>query len=152
MEEMTVNREDVVSMVKHWSEVFHLPILDYPKFPERERINLSMELIREELAEVYEGINKMDIREVQDGLGDLLWVTIRAMMEFGIDPVKTIDAIYESNMSKADYTVEDAMKTKAKYNEQGIQTYMKIRYDAFITHRAGDNKVLKSINYKEPKL
>lgn len=147
-----VNKQDVVDMVNHWSEVFHLPILDYPKFPQQERINLAMELIREELAEVHEGINNKDIREVQDGLGDLLWVTLRAMMEFGIDPVKTIEAIYDSNMSKADYNVEDAMKTKAKYNEQGIDTYMKIRYNAFITHRAGDNKVLKSINYKEPNL
>jgi len=152
MEETTVNREDVVSMVKHWSHIFHLPILDYPKFPEKERINLAMELIREELAEIHEGISKRDIREVQDGLGDLLWVALRAMMEFGVDPVKTIDAIYESNMSKADYTIEAAMETKKKYNEQGIQTYIKIRHDAYITHRAGDNKVLKSINYKEPKL
>lgn len=100
-----VNKQDVVDMVNHWSEVFHLPILNYPKFPQQERINLAMELIREELAEVHEGINNKDIREVQDGLGDLLWVTLRAMMEFGIDPVKTIEAIYDSNMSKADYNI-----------------------------------------------
>jgi hypothetical protein len=55
-------------------------------------------------------------------------------------------------MSKADFSEEDAKLTRDKYKEQGINTYMKIVGPAFITYRVGDDKVLKSHKFIEPKL
>lgn len=143
---------DVISMIKDWSEVFDLPIKDTKEFPDIKRMDLSMSLINEEFMETLEGIDNKDIMEVQDGLGDLLWVTVRAMMEFGIDPLETIQKIYVSNMSKADINMDDAIRTYKYYMEQGIQTYSKDKRGLFITYRTSDNKVLKSHKFKSPEL
>jgi len=109
-------------------------------------------LIDEELEETKQAILSRDFQETEDGLGDLLWVTIRAMFEMGINPQKTIEAIYESNMSKADNTLDDAILTYKHYMEQGINTYSKEVRGKFITYRFSDNKVLKSRNWKPPVL
>lgn len=143
---------DVISMIRDWSEIFDLPIKDTKEFPDMERVGLSMALINEEFMETLEAIDNRDIIEVQDGLGDLLWVTVRAMMEFGIDPLETIQKIYVSNMSKADTTMDDAIMTYKHYMEQGIQTYSKEKQGLFITYRTSDNKVLKSHKFKSPEL
>jgi NTP pyrophosphatase (non-canonical NTP hydrolase) len=143
---------NVVEMIADWSNTFGLPIKHEPSFPSPERVSLSMKLIREELKETEEAIAFNSFKDVKDGLGDLLWVTVRAMMEFGIDPEETISAIYNSNMSKADATQDDSIITYKKYMEQGIQTYCKERNGLYITYRFGDNKVLKSYKFKEPEL
>jgi len=149
---MEKKNDDITSMIEHWSTVFGLPISKEPRFPDPGRVNLCLKLIREELKETEEAIAFKDLKETQDGLGDLLWVTIRAMMEFGIDPLETIKSIYESNMSKADITQEDAIITYKKYMEEGISTYCREREGLFITYRAQDNKVLKSHKFKTPEL
>jgi hypothetical protein len=137
-------------MIAHWSDVFNLPINQELSFPDKKRVELALNLIREEFAEFQIGVINRDITEVQDSLGDLLWVTVRAMMEFGVDPQETIESIYESNMSKVDYTEEDALKTRAKYQEQNINTYMRAKNNVYVTHRLEDDKVLKSHNFKHP--
>lgn len=143
---------NIIDLIKDWSNTFGLPIKKGKGFPSRDRMELAIKLIDEEFLEFLAGVDRRDLKEVEDGLGDLLWVTVRAMMEFGIDPHETINNIYKSNMSKADFSEKDAATTRAKYKEQGIDTYMKIVGPAFITYRVGDNKVLKSHKFKEPEL
>ena len=142
----------IVEMIKDWSNVFGAPIKETEGFPEIDRMRLSMDLIDEEFMETVQAIDQTNFAEVKDGLGDLLWVTVRAMMEFGVDPESTIREIYKSNMSKADYTEEDALKTRDKYKELGIDTYMRVRKDIYITYNAETGKILKSYNFKAPKL
>ena len=139
-------------MIKDWSTVFGAPIKETEGFPEVDRMRLAMDLIDEEFMETVQAIDQKNFAEVKDGLGDLLWVVVRAMMEFGVDPETTIREIYRSNMSKADYTEEDALKTRDKYKEQGIDTYMRIRKDIYITYNAETGKILKSHNFIAPKL
>jgi len=145
-------KKDIVGMIKHWSETFGLPVNETFKLPSPERIRLCFDLIDEEFMETLSAIDDNNEKEIKDGLGDLLWVTVRAMMEFGIDPQETIKSIYESNMSKADTTEEEATITYKKYLDQGIQTYSKKVGDYFITYRLSDNKVLKSHRFQEPNL
>ena len=139
-------------MIKDWSNVFGAPIKETEGFPEVDRMRLAMDLIDEEFMETVQAIDQKNFAEVKDGLGDLLWVVVRAMMEFGVDPETTIREIYRSNMSKADYTEEDALKTRDKYKKQGIDTYMRIRKDIYITYNATTGKILKSHNFIAPKL
>jgi predicted HAD superfamily Cof-like phosphohydrolase len=139
-------------MIKDWSDVFGAPIKETEGFPEVDRMRLAMDLIDEEFMETVQAIDQKNFAEVKDGLGDLLWVVVRAMMEFGVDPETTIREIYRSNMSKADYTEEDALKTRDKYKKQGIDTYMRIRKDIYITYNATTGKILKSHNFIAPKL
>ena len=143
--------KDVVELIRHWSEVFDLPILPKEDFPKVERARLALDLIDEEFLETAEAVGNRNMKGVKDGLGDLLWVTVRAMMEFGIDPYDTINKIYESNMSKADISEDDATTTYKHYLSQGIQTYSRQKDGVFITYRLADNKVLKSHKFQEPK-
>jgi predicted HAD superfamily Cof-like phosphohydrolase len=87
---------------------------------------LRYELIREELAELREGLDKRDIVEVADALTDLLYVVYGAGHSFGINLDKCFKEVHNSNMSKLD---EDG---KPIYREDG--------------------KVLKSKNYRPPDL
>ena len=109
-------------------------------------------LVREELAETEEAIENNNFLETKDGLGDLLWVVVRAMMELGIDPDKTIEAIYVSNMSKADTSEEDATITYNYYKDKNIITYCKVTNGLFITYNVSDHKVLKSYKFQKPNL
>ena len=147
-----MSKVDVVKLVEDWSNTFGLPVKKGRGFPSRDRMELAIKLIDEEFLEFLSGVDRRFLQEVQDGLGDLLWVTIRAMMEFGIDPYETMSSIYKSNMSKADFSEKDARLTRDKYKKQGIDTYMKVVGPAFITYRVGDDKVLKSHKFIEPKL
>lgn len=146
-----VNKEDIVAMIAHWSTVFNLPIKEEKEFPHPKRALLATQLIDEEFNELLDAIDDKDITEVQDALGDLLWVTVRAMMEFGINPLNTIKAIYDSNMSKADFSLESAELTRNKYLKQGIETYMKETDGIWLTYRTADDKVLKGIGFTNPK-
>lgn len=151
--EQTELEKDIVAMVANWSKTFDLPICSKLALPPGPRQVLAYELIKEEFEEFGEASIDEDLTEIQDSLGDLLWVTIRAMMEYGIDPVKCIRAIYKSNMSKIDYTVEDGALTMRKYAQEGLTTKLQHnhRRGTFITVRASDDKVLKSHKFVEPK-
>ena len=142
----------IVKLIEHWSKTFNLPVNTIEKFPEKQRIELALKLIKEELKETEEAIENNNFLETKDGLGDLLWVVVRAMMELGIDPDETITAIFNSNMSKADTSEEDANITYNYYKEKGIITYCKVVNDLFITYNVSDHKVLKSYKFQKPKL
>lgn len=145
-------KSTIIKLIEHWSKTFKLPVLEEEKFPEKERLNLALKLIREELAETEEAIENNNFLETKDGLGDLLWVVVRAMMELGIDPDKTIEAIYVSNMSKADTSEEDATITYNYYKDKNIITYCKVTNGLFITYNVSDHKVLKSYKFQKPNL
>lgn len=144
-------KKDIVKMIRNWSEIFDAPILEKKGLPDSSRQSLAFSLIEEELSELKEAINDQNILEIQDALGDILWVTVRAMMEYGIDPLKTIQAIYISNMSKLDSNYEDVMESIIKYTDQGIQVYpKKLKDGRFAVRRLSDDKILKSYRFKEP--
>jgi NTP pyrophosphatase (non-canonical NTP hydrolase) len=145
-------KKDVFEMIEDWSKTFSLPIRKIESFPEDHRCKLALDLIDEEFMELVQAVDHKDIKEAKDALGDLLWVTVRAMMELGIDPVSTIEAIYVSNMSKADSNEADAKVTKEKYKELGIDTFQKVHNGKTITYNAETHKVLKSHKFQFPKL
>ena len=79
-----------------------------------EKINaLRVSLIKEELGELIEAMNKKDLVEVADALTDILYVTYGAGHAFGINLDKCFEEVQNSNMSKLD---EDG---KPIYNEAG---------------------------------
>ena len=84
------------------------------------------ELIKEELDEFKEAIDKKDIKEVADALTDILYVTYGAGHAFGIDLDKCFEEVQNSNMSKL------GKDGKPIYNDKG--------------------KVLKGPNYFKPDL
>ena len=92
-----------------------------------EKINkLRIELIKEELEELTEAMNKKDLLEVADALTDILYVTYGAGHAFGIDLDKCFEEVQNSNMSKL------GENGKPIYNDAG--------------------KVMKGPNYFKPDL
>jgi predicted HAD superfamily Cof-like phosphohydrolase len=92
-----------------------------------DKINkLRIDLIKEELEELTEAMQKKDLLEVADALTDILYVTYGAGHAFGINLDACFNEVQNSNMSKLG---EDG---KPIYNESG--------------------KVMKGPNYFKPDL
>ena len=146
---------DTFKNIEKWAKLFGLPVNTEKKFPSLTDIEFCLELIDEEKEELTTAIVEQNLTEVQDALGDLLWVTVRAMNYFGIDPHKTMESICQSNMSKSDSNWEDAELTKNKYLREGILTFQEEHTvdgeTRICTYRKSDGKLLKSINFIEPK-
>ena len=88
--------------------------------------DLRYNLIKEELNELKDAIDKKDIVEVADALTDILYVTYGAGHAFGINLDNCFDEVQKSNMSKLN------IDGKPIYNEFG--------------------KVMKGPNYFKPNL
>ena len=92
-----------------------------------DKINeLRVSLIKEELGELIQAMNKRDLVEVADALTDILYVTYGAGHAFGINLDECFEEVKSSNMSKLDNN------GKPIYNDKG--------------------KVMKGPNYFKPDL
>ena len=107
-------------------KTFGQEIKEKAEFPNNKITTLRYDLIKEELSELKEAIDKKDIKEVADALTDILYVTYGAGHAFGIDLDKCFEEVQNSNMSKL------GKDGKPIYNEQG--------------------KVMKGPNYFKPNL
>ena len=112
--------------VKKFMKTFGQEIKEKASFPNDKITSLRYDLIKEELDELKEAMDKKDIKEVADALTDILYVTYGAGHAFGIDLDKCFEEVQNSNMSKLG---EDG---KPIYNENG--------------------KVMKGPNYFKPDL
>ncbi len=112
--------------VKKFMEIFGQEIKEKASFPSDKIIALRYDLIKEELGELKEAIDKKDIKEVADALTDILYVTYGAGHAFGINLDKCFKEVQNSNMSKL------GKDGKPIYNEKG--------------------KVMKGPNYFKPNL
>ena len=112
--------------VKKFMETFGQEIREKATFPNDKITSLRYELIKEELSEFKEAIEKRDLKEVADALTDILYVTYGAGHAFGINLDKCFEEVQNSNMSKLDEN------GKPIYNDAG--------------------KVMKGPNYFKPDL
>ena len=112
--------------VRKFMMTFGQEIKKKAQFPDDQITNLRFALIKEELEELKEAIEKKDLKEVADALTDILYVTYGAGHSFGIDLDKCFEEVQNSNMSKL------GLDGKPIYNEMG--------------------KVMKGPNYFKPDL
>ena len=112
--------------VKKFMETFGQETKEKASFPNDQIISLRYDLIKEELDELKEAMDKKDIKEVADALTDILYVTYGAGHAFGIDLDKCFEEVQNSNMSKL------GSDGKPIYNDKG--------------------KVMKGPNYFKPNL
>lgn len=139
-----------LSQVAEFHKTFKHPILEQATIPSKERSQLRIDLIAEELKELQEAVNDANMVEIADALCDLQYVLAGAVLEFGLaDKFKTLfDEVHRSNMSKACKTLEEANQTIAHYKTNGnVGAYHKEVDGLFLVYRDGDHKTLKSINY-----
>lgn len=149
------NEANALNDVSKFHETFNAPILNKPTIPTKDRCELRVSLLQEELNELKEAIADNDIVEVADALADIQYVLSGAILEFGLaDKFKTLfDEVQRSNMSKACSTLTEAEATQKAYQEKdGTKSFIEQKEDKFLVYREGDNKVLKSINYSPANL
>ena len=112
--------------VKKFMKTFGQEIREKASFPDDKITSLRYDLIKEELDELSEAINRKDMKEVADALTDILYVTYGAGHAFGINLDKCFEEVQNSNMSKL------GTDGKPIYNDKG--------------------KVMKGPNYFKPDL
>jgi len=86
--------------VRIFMESFGQEVKSKPKFPDKETINMRVDLISEELEELKDACFNRDMVEVADALTDLLYVVYGAGHSFGIDLDDSFREVHVSNMSK----------------------------------------------------
>lgn len=124
----------------------------------------QLHLIKEEVAELIEGLENKDIAEVRDAVADILVVTYGMAHVLGINADEDMAAVQASNLSKLCKSDQEVTETLAYYSDEvGIKVYSGGELpEAFIkssedqTGKDGKfypaHKFLKCINWHEPKL
>ena len=100
--------------VKKFMKTFGQEVKEKAEFPSERIISLRYDLIKEELKELQDAIEKKDIKEVADALTDILYVTYGAGHAFGINLDKCFKEVQSSNMSKLAKTGNQFITKKVK--------------------------------------
>lgn len=136
--------------VAEFHKTFKHPIQHTPIIPSKQRCDLRISLLLEEMKELQEAIKENDLVEIADALCDIQYVLAGAILEFGLgDKFKQLfDEVHRSNMSKACKSVEEANQTIEHYKiKEQSDAYFKEEELLFLVFRQADNKTLKSVNY-----
>lgn len=144
-----MDKIDSLNQVREFHKTFKAPILDTPQIPSKERCDLRVSLLQEELNELKQAIADNDLVEIADALCDLQYVLSGAVLEFGMGEkfVELFNEVQRSNMSKACSTEEEAEATVKNYQDKGVDVFFEKSGEKYNVYRKEDNKVLKSINY-----
>ena len=139
-----------LNQVAEFHTTFKHPIIKNPAIPSKERCDLRISLLAEELKELQQAVDDNNLVEVADALCDLQYVLAGAILEFGLGEKfkELFDEVHRSNMSKACKSVEEADLTIDYYkNTANTESYHKEIDGLFLVYRTADNKTLKSVNY-----
>jgi len=140
--------------VKEFHATFGHPVVENPSIPSKERCELRVRLIQEELDELKEAIEQGDLVECADAFADLQYVLNGAVLEFGLGNKfdELFQEVQSSNMSKACDSEEVAIETQSHYSAKGISTVITQVGLKWVVSRTSDNKILKNVYYHETAL
>ena len=141
--------------VAEFHETFKAPILENPQIPSKERCDLRVSLLQEELNELKDAISEGNLTEIADALADIQYVLSGAVLEFGLK--EKFDSLFaevqRSNMSKACATMQEAVATLSHYKQKdGTEGRYEKVGDKWVVYRNSDDKVLKSVEYSPARL
>ncbi|SDE37688.1 pyrophosphohydrolase domain-containing protein [Riemerella columbipharyngis] len=150
-----MDKIDSLNQVAEFHKTFRAPILETPQIPSKERCELRVKLLQEELDELKKAIENHDLVEVADALCDLQYVLSGAVLEFGLGNkfVELFNEVQRSNMSKACDNEQQAKETIEHYKTtKGEEAHYVKSGDKYNVHRISDNKVLKNKYYSPANL
>src|SRR5690625_3320579 len=84
MKNMNFEEPKPLNDVAEFHDTYDLPVLDEPQLIPKERAQLRINLLTEELKELKEAIANDDLGEIADALCDLQYVLSGAILEFGM--------------------------------------------------------------------
>lgn len=87
---------------REFNKAMDLPFKTKPSLIDEKRWRLQRDMIVSEVEEYDEACRDLNITEIADALGDILYVTIGAIKEHGLESCmeEIMDEIHKSNMSK----------------------------------------------------
>ncbi len=143
-----------LEQVKEFHKTFGHPIEEKPVIPSKDRCELRINLIQEELNELKLALEENNVIEVGDALTDLQYVLSGAVLEFGFSSLveRMNNEVHRSNMSKACDTDEEGKASLKALEDKGVNCHFRIINNKRVIQRAEDDKVLKSLFYSPPKL
>lgn len=112
---------NMAHMVERFNrQLIGIGIPDRPTILSRDRALARMDHMREELTEFAEALRDDDLQGAVDGLIDLVYVALGAIVEMGVTPMGVFEEVHTANMLKERGTVEkrpgsagfDAIKPK----------------------------------------
>ena len=111
----------------------------------------QLDLIKEELKEMDQGLQANDPEEVLDGVIDVLVTTLgfaQKLQSLGMDITKAMEITAKNNWSKFPVSEAIAIETAEMYDRQGIDVEVKYSsdYDLFIIKDEND-KIRKPSNF-----
>ena len=150
MEKNIMQEPGALNKVAEFHRTFKHPIIETPIIPSKQRCELRVSLLTEEVKELQAAINDNNLTEIADALCDIQYVLAGAILEFGLgEKFKSLfDEVHRSNMSKACKTIEEAYETINYYKiNESCDADFKEEGGLFLVYRTIDHKVLKSVNY-----
>ncbi|WP_294219248.1 nucleoside triphosphate pyrophosphohydrolase family protein [uncultured Chryseobacterium sp.] len=144
-----MDKIDSLNQVAEFHTTFKAPILETPQIPSKDRCNLRVALLQEELNELKQAIEDNNLVEIADALCDLQYVLSGAVLEFGLGSkfVTLFNEVQRSNMSKACDNEEQAQETVAFYQEKDVESFYEKSGEKYNVYRKADQKVLKNKYY-----
>lgn len=129
----------------------------------------QIKIIESEFNELKKGIAEHNLHELRDGIADVLFTVVGLAHRLSLPSIADFAEAVRANWSKFDFTIEDALKTRAKYEAIGVETYYaeKVMSDGktsrWVTYSAKDqtdhsgrdyiaHKWLKSYQWKDVEL
>jgi predicted HAD superfamily Cof-like phosphohydrolase len=150
-----MKQPDTLNHVAKFHTTFKHPVLSSPTIPTKERCDLRIALLSEELKELEEAIKNNNIIEIADALCDLQYVLTGAVLEFGLGEkfYELFNEVQRSNMSKTCGSETEALATIEYYkNNKNTECYYVQENDVWLVYRKDDHKTIKSINYSPANL
>ena len=86
--------------VTQFMKTFGQEVKSSPDWPEEKVMQLRLELIEEEVEELFDGVDRRDMTNVAKELIDILYVVYGMGCSLGIDLDACFDEVHKSNMSK----------------------------------------------------
>jgi predicted HAD superfamily Cof-like phosphohydrolase len=87
-------------LVADFHKAFDIPSNDIPTNPDNSVKIRRLNLIAEEVCELFDAIVENDLVKVADGLADVLYVVYGTAVEYGIDLDPVFEEVHRSNMTK----------------------------------------------------
>lgn len=127
----------------------------------------QMKIIDGEYKELSEGVELHDLHEMVDGAADTLVTVYGILFRAGVNADLIMEEVCSSLLTRFDLTEEDALKTKTKYHDMGIETLTR---DVFVDgtcyrvtisskdqvdakgEKFPEGKFLKSWKFRQPNL
>nr|WBF70863.1 hypothetical protein [Megavirus caiporensis] len=155
------NNKTNFQLVGEFNKVFGHPVNTRAQtniFTEKpNEVKLRFNLIKEEFMELQDGVDKSNMTEIADALGDLLYVVYGMGHVFGLNLDEVFNRVHVSNMSKLCENELQAQETIEYYKTLPGFENVNVGYrpslevpGQFVVYNIDTGKILKSKYFKLP--